>query len=207
MIFNTSLIIGQNDFVGIQIWKNEHCFNWNGTHEVFVTETNETLLAATLTFTKLFSHNHLNYLLCVGMLLETQSQRSLPPFWKESLCKRARQMGQHCSSAHITALFDREHNSSTQEMHIHASAWIKPSSSYFSLYRVKNMWHRRQAKSQTHDRCIRVSPSTHKHASQDNLWIIHPHDLIQNTRISISIIYHWGQIQFSVINTKQTMVH
>lgn len=47
----------------------------------FVIEANKTLLAATLTFTKLFSHNHLSYY-SVWMLLETQSQRSLPLCWK-----------------------------------------------------------------------------------------------------------------------------
>lgn len=69
-------------------------------------------------------------------------------------CKRAEQMGQHCSSAHITALFDTKHNNSTQEMHIHASPRIKPSSLYLSLYRVKNMRRRRQTNSLTHDRCL-----------------------------------------------------
>lgn len=116
-----------------------------------------------------------------------------------SLCERAEQMGQHCSSAHITALFDTEHNNSTQEMHIHASPWIKLSSSYFSLCRAKNMRHRRQANSQTHDRCIRgVTVHTQTHKSREQI-----SHMTQNKRISIIV----STTGFSFLNTKQTEGH
>lgn len=85
-----------------------------------ITDTNESLLAAMFSVTKLFSQNHLSHALCVGMLLKMHSQHSLPPFWKLYLCMKEEQMGQHHSSAHITALFDTSNHNSTQEMHIHA---------------------------------------------------------------------------------------
>lgn len=67
------------------------------------------------------------------MLLEMQSQRSFA-----SLFHREEPMPQHCSSAHITTLFDTKHdNKSTQEMSIHASVWRKSSSSYFCLNKSK----------------------------------------------------------------------
>lgn len=73
LIFQTTLKVKQNYLIGFKFWKIEHCVNSNWIHVTSVTESNERLLAAMLTFTKVFSYNHLNYLLCVGMLLETQS--------------------------------------------------------------------------------------------------------------------------------------
>lgn len=153
---------------------------------MWITDTNESLLAAMFSVTKLFSQNHLSYVRCVGTLLKMHSQHSLPPCWKLYLWKKEEQMGQHCSSAHITALFDTSNHNSTQEMHIHASLWLQASPSDFSLYRAENMWHRRHAILGTHDHTHVMSQSTNTHVERF-LDKSNTLDLIQNKRISISI--------------------